>query len=148
VERFVRLDQTRPNLAMTLAEVFDHRGAMTEARLLKSGVAELHETNFDNWNGGTTTYSFVIRVPVSLFAALGTIVPRNAFTQPARNRTAVRLQQRVSLPARVSLDLIAEAFNVFNNGNATINTQENNALYVKPTSGEFRTMQVGFRLMF
>jgi hypothetical protein len=78
----------------------------------------------------------------------GTIVPRNAFTQPARNRTAVRLQQRISLPAKVSLDLIAEAFNVFNNTNMTINTQENNALYLKPTSGEFRTMQVGFRLMF
>ena len=78
----------------------------------------------------------------------GTIVPRNAFTQPARNRTAVRLQQRLSLPGKVSLDLIAEAFNVFNNTNATINTQENNALYLKPTSGEFRTMQVGFRLMF
>jgi hypothetical protein len=78
----------------------------------------------------------------------GTIVPRNAFVQPARNRTAVRLQQRIVLPARVSLDLIAEAFNVFNNTNMTINTQENNALYLKPTSGEFRTMQVGFRVMF
>ena len=78
----------------------------------------------------------------------GTIVPRNAFTQPARNRTAVRLQQRISLPARVSMDLIAEAFNVFNNTNVTISTQENNALYLKPTSGEFRTMQVGFRLTF
>lgn len=75
-------------------------------------------------------------------------MPRNAFTQPARNRTAVRLQQRISLPAKVSLDLIAEAFNVFNNTNTTINTQENNALYLKPTSGEFRTMQVGFRFMF
>ena len=78
----------------------------------------------------------------------GTIVARNAFTQPARNRTAVRLQQRIALPGRVSLDLIAEAFNVFNNTNMTISTQENNALYLKPTSGEFRTMQVGFRLMF
>ena len=75
-------------------------------------------------------------------------MPRNAFTQPARNRTAVRLQQRLALSGRISLDLIAEAFNVFNNTNMTINTQENNALYLKPTSGEFRTMQVGFRLMF
>jgi len=78
----------------------------------------------------------------------GTIVPRNAFVQPARNRTAVRLQQRIVLPAKVSLDLIAESFNVFNNSNVTINTQENNALYLKPTSGEFRTVQFGFRLLF
>jgi hypothetical protein len=78
----------------------------------------------------------------------GTIVPRNALVQPARNRTAIRLQQRIVLPARASLDLIAEAFNVFNNSNVTINTQENNALYLKPTSGEFRTVQVGFRVLF
>src|ERR1044071_10238439 len=77
--------------------------------------------------------------PIQRLRPNGTIVPRNAFTQPARNRTAVRLQQRVSLPARVSLDLIAEAFDVFNNANVTINTQENNALYLKPTTGEFRT---------
>jgi hypothetical protein len=58
------------------------------------------------------------------------------------------LQQRIVLPAKVSLDLIAESFNVFNNSNVTINTQENNALYLKPTSGEFRTVQFGFRLLF
>ena len=78
----------------------------------------------------------------------GTIVPRNAFVQPARNRTAIRLQQRIVLPAKVSLDLIAEAFDVFNHTNVTINTQENNALYLKPTSAEFRTVQLGFRLTF
>ena len=46
----------------------------------------------------------------------GTIVPRNDFTQPARNRTNVRVQQRVALPNRVSIDVMAEAFNVFNHG--------------------------------
>ena len=40
--------------------------------------------------------------------------PRNSFTQPARNRTNLRVQQRVPLPRQASLDLIAEAFNVFN----------------------------------
>jgi hypothetical protein len=78
----------------------------------------------------------------------GTIVPRNDFTQPARNRTNVRVQQRVPLPRQASLDLIAEAFNVFNSPNWIINTQENNALYGKRTAGQFRTMQLGFRVLF
>ena len=78
----------------------------------------------------------------------GTIVPRNDFTQPVRNRTNVRVQQRVPLPRQASLDLIAEVFNVFNSPNWTISTQENNALYGKRTAGQFRTMQLGFRVLF
>ena len=78
----------------------------------------------------------------------GTIVPRNSFTQPARNRTNVRMQQRVPLPRQASLDLIAEAFNIFNSPNWTISTQENNALFGKRTAGQFRTMQLGFRVLF
>ena len=78
----------------------------------------------------------------------GTIVPRNDFTQPARNRTNVRVQQRVPLPYRVSIDVMAEAFNVFNQENFTINAQENNAQYLKAILGENRTMQFGFRVTF
>jgi len=78
----------------------------------------------------------------------GTIVPRNAFTQPARNRTNLRVQQRLTLPNRVSVDVMAEAFNVFNQENFTINAQENNAQYLKAILGENRTMQFGFRLTF
>jgi Carboxypeptidase regulatory-like domain/TonB dependent receptor-like, beta-barrel len=78
----------------------------------------------------------------------GTIVARNSFTQPVRNRTNLRVQQRVPLPRQASLDLIAEAFNVFNSPNWTISTQENNALYGKRTAGQFRTMQLGFRVLF
>jgi hypothetical protein len=77
----------------------------------------------------------------------GTIVPRNAFVQPGRNRTNLRFQQRVRV-SRVSLDLMAEVFNVFNRPNWTINTQESSAQYLKRTSGENRTMQVGFRVTF
>jgi hypothetical protein len=50
--------------------VFEHRGSKLEARLLRSGVAELEQTDYDNWNGGTYTYAFVVRVPVKLFALL------------------------------------------------------------------------------
>jgi hypothetical protein len=78
----------------------------------------------------------------------GTIVPRNDFTQPSRNRTNLRLQQRIPLPRQVSVDLIAEAFNLFNRPNWTISTQENNALFGKRTAGLYRTMQLGFRVLF
>ena len=54
----------------------------------------------------------------------GTIVPRNSLMAPAQNRTDVRVQQRVDLPGRASLDLIGEAFNLFNRPNWTIGTQE------------------------
>jgi hypothetical protein len=78
----------------------------------------------------------------------GTIVPRNAFTQPARNRTNVRVQQKIPLPSRVSMDVMAEAFNVFNRPNWTITTQEQSPQYLKRTAGENRTMQFGFRVTF
>ena len=78
----------------------------------------------------------------------GTITPRNDFTQPARNRTNVRVQQRVPLPNRIAIDVMAEAFNVFNQENFTINAQENNAQYLKAIQGENRTMQFGFRVAF
>ena len=78
----------------------------------------------------------------------GSVVARNAFTQPPRHRTSVRLQQRISLPRGVALDLMAEAFNVLNRPNWTVTTQESSPQYLRQTSGENRTMQFGLRLTF
>jgi hypothetical protein len=79
----------------------------------------------------------------------GTIVPRNAVLGPVQNRTDLRLQQRVPLPGGLAIDGIAEVFNLFNRTNYTLGTQESQpANYLKPTDGQFRTMQVGFRLTF
>ncbi len=78
----------------------------------------------------------------------GTIVPRNSFIQPVQNRTNMRFQQRISLPNRVQVDVIAEAFDLFNRANYTLGTQESSLQYKKPTSGQNRTMQFGFRLGF
>ena len=78
----------------------------------------------------------------------GTIVPRNGFIQPVQNRTNMRFQQRLTLPNRVQVDLIAEAFNLFNMENYTLGTQESSLQYKKPTAGQFRTMQFGFRIGF
>ena len=78
----------------------------------------------------------------------GTIVPRNDFTQPARKRLDLRLQQRVPLVRGVSIDAIAEVFNVLNSPNWTITTQESSQQFGVPTSAENRTVQLGFRLTF
>jgi hypothetical protein len=78
----------------------------------------------------------------------GTIVPRNVFMQPMENRTDIRLQQRVRLAPRVSLDLIAEAFNLFNRANITLENEESSLDYNDAIAGQFRTMQFGFRLAF
>ena len=78
----------------------------------------------------------------------GSIVPRNAFTQPVRRKADLRVQQRIALPGRVSLDGIAEVFNVFNSPNWVITTQESSRDFNQRTSGENRTAQLGFRLTF
>jgi outer membrane receptor protein involved in Fe transport len=78
----------------------------------------------------------------------GTIVPRNAFMQPAQNRTDVRVQQRVPLGSRVAVDAIAEVFNVFNRANWGLSNTESASNYGQRTSAQFRSAQVGFRLTF
>ena len=78
----------------------------------------------------------------------GTVVPRNAFIQPAQNKTDVRVQQRIPLGGRVAIDAIAEVFNVFNRPNWTITTQESSANFGLRTGGQNRSAQVGFRLQF
>ena len=78
----------------------------------------------------------------------GTIVPRNSILAPAHNRTDLRLQQRIPLKGRVSVDAIAEVFNLFNRPNWEIGVQENSSEYLQHTDGEYRTAQIGFRVIF
>ena len=78
----------------------------------------------------------------------GTIVPRNSFSQPARRRVDLRMQQRIPLFGRASIDGIAEVFNIFNSPNWTVTTQQSSAQFGQRTSGENRTAQLGFRLTF
>jgi len=79
----------------------------------------------------------------------GTIVPRNAIISPPQNFTSVRVQQRVPLGGRVSIDAIAEVFNVFDRPNWTIGTEESQrSQYLQHTNAQYRAAQVGFRLAF
>ncbi len=78
----------------------------------------------------------------------GTIVPRNSILEPAHNRTDLRMQQRIPLKGRVSIDAIAEVFNLFNRPNWSIDVEEISSEYLQHTDGEYRTAQVGFRFTF
>jgi hypothetical protein len=79
----------------------------------------------------------------------GTIADRNDYVQPSQNKTDLRVQQRIPLGGRVAIDLIAEGFNVFNRQNLTLSTEESNAsTYLRPTLGQGRGAQLGFRLTY
>jgi hypothetical protein len=75
-------------------------------------------------------------------------VPRNSFMQPAQNKTDIRLQQRIPLHGRSSVDLIAEVFNAFNRANYSLVTTESAANFRQNSSGDNRKAQIGFRLAF
>ena len=60
-----------------------------------------------------------------------------------------RVQQRIPLGGRRSIDGIAEIFNVFNRPNWGIGTQESTtSQYLQHITAQVRTAQFGFRLTF
>jgi hypothetical protein len=83
-----------------------------------------------------------------------TIVPRNDFVGDPIHRIDMRLQKRVSLGGRRSLDGQLEVFNVFNHENfGSYTTQESNAQYGRPSFNaniayQPRIIQLGFRFAF
>jgi hypothetical protein len=84
----------------------------------------------------------------------GTIVPRNAFVGDPIHRVDLRLQQRVPLGGRVTLDGILEAYNLFNHENfGSYEVRESNAAYGRPVPilslvYQPRMLQLGFRATF
>ena len=108
---------------------------------LGAGIREPHNYGGDLRNTGST-FSGRLRPD-------GTIAPLNDIISPPQHRTDLRVQQRIALPGRVSIDAIAEVFNMFNRPNWTIGTQESTfAQYLRHTNAQYRTAQVGFRLTF
>ena len=58
--------------------------------------------------------------------------------------TNLRLQQRIPLPGRLSIDGIVEVFNIFNRPNWTIGTEESQrAQYLQHTNAQYRSAQFG-----
>ena len=77
-----------------------------------------------------------------------TLQALNSIVGLAQSRTDLRLQQRIKLHGRLAVDAIAEVFNMFNRPNWTIGSVENRSDYLQHTDGQYRTGQVGFRLVF
>ena len=127
-----------------LSGIWEVRGGFQVSATHYTALGERAETIY----GGDVRNLGASAAPIKRLRPDGSIVPRNSLTQPSRSRTNVRLQQRIPLPRQASIDLIAEAFNVFNRPNWTISTQENNVQYGQRISGLYRTMQLGFRLLF
>lgn len=84
----------------------------------------------------------------------GSIVPRNNFVGTPLHRVDLRLQQRIGVGGRTSIDGILEVFNVFNHANfGSYTTQEQNPNYRKPSQNQDvayqpRSLQLGVRIAF
>ncbi|MBI3047716.1 MAG: TonB-dependent receptor [Acidobacteria bacterium] len=86
--------------------------------------------------------------------ANGTIAPRAGIIGEPIHRMDVRLQKRLSLGGRVTLDGLFETFNLFNHANyGSYTTVESNARYGQPSFNgnvayQPRMLQLGFRVGF
>ena len=84
----------------------------------------------------------------------GTLIARNSFDRTDLHRVDMRLQKRFKLNSRMTLDGIAEVFNMFNHANYnSFVTSEVAANYRSPQydsniAFQPRTMQFGFRTTF
>ncbi len=54
----------------TLADIFRHQRQREILELIESAHARFDETNYDNWNGGTSTWALRLEVPVQIFASV------------------------------------------------------------------------------
>jgi hypothetical protein len=84
----------------------------------------------------------------------GTIIPRAAIVGEPIHRVDARLQKRLALGPRVTLDGLFEVYNLFNRANyGSYTTNESNAQYGKPSFNgnvayQPRMLQLGFRVAF
>ena len=62
-------------IVATLADLFRHQKRKEVVELLESSSARFDEINFDNWNGGTTTWALRLETPVPLFASIEPRLP-------------------------------------------------------------------------
>jgi hypothetical protein len=84
----------------------------------------------------------------------GTIIPRNTFVGDPIHRVDMRLQQRIPLFGRMSMDGIFEVFNMFDRANfGSYTLDESSSDFLQPEQNENlayapRTLQLGFRVTF
>ena len=54
----------------TLAQVFASEGAAREVAVIATSLATIKQTGYDNWDGGTYTYSLYLQVPSRLYTSI------------------------------------------------------------------------------
>lgn len=58
------------DVMVTLTDICRHQKRMELVELLEHAHAYFEIINYDNWNGGTTTWAFRLEIPVVLFASV------------------------------------------------------------------------------
>jgi hypothetical protein len=103
-------------------------------------------------NGYSTTSPGVDVRKINVITRLrpdGTVTPRNNFKNDPTKRVDMRLTRGFRLSPKITIDLMAEAFNVFNTSTFTYSLNEANANFGKPsTANNPRIIQLGFRTTF
>lgn len=54
----------------TLTEIYRHQGNAEISSLIGTATARLDETEYDNWNGGTTLWSLVLELPIPNYSLI------------------------------------------------------------------------------
>jgi len=58
-------------ITATAAQIAKLQGASLEATVLEQSRADLVETGYDNWDGGTTFYTLMLELPIPTYVAVG-----------------------------------------------------------------------------
>src|SRR5438105_10938213 len=62
-------------IVATLSDIFRHQDQNELVQLLENSSAHFEAINYDNWNGGTTTWALRLEVPVPIFASVEPHLP-------------------------------------------------------------------------
>ena len=54
----------------TVAQVYAMQGNRREVAILARSKAEVEQTDYDNWNGGTYGYRLILRIPAAHYAQI------------------------------------------------------------------------------
>ncbi|GEO26849.1 hypothetical protein AAC03nite_26340 [Alicyclobacillus acidoterrestris] len=81
------LDENLESILATVARLFALEGAVREVELLFQSKAEMVETGYDNWNGGTYFYTLRLEVPIALFSQI----------EPVKNELEATIHKKASL---------------------------------------------------
>lgn len=93
------VDVDLESLLYTVSRVFAHQGKMAEVAILADASAELTQTHYDNWDGGTYGYTLFLRIPPALYALVAD--ERSEFADRMREAVDPHLPQKRDLYAVV-----------------------------------------------